>query len=139
MPGARLEFNLRLPRSLPARPPAPLARLPPSSHRELRQKKLTRVELRKALMPLQPRFHPGVLVGGVVVEHHVNRFVGRHFAFDGIEKADEFLMPVTLIQRPMTLPSRISRAANRVVVPLRLYRAARTPGNERGSILNNCR
>ena len=33
----------------------------------------------KALMPLQPGFHPGVLVGGVVVEHHVDRFVGRYF------------------------------------------------------------
>ncbi len=34
--------------------------------------------------------------GGVVVENQVDRLVGRHFAFDGIEKADEFLMPVAL-------------------------------------------
>src|ERR1700687_5976035 len=36
------------------------------------------------------------LVGGIVVEHDVDRFVGRHVALDGIEKADEFLMPVAL-------------------------------------------
>jgi hypothetical protein len=37
-----------------------------------------------------------VLMGGVVVEHHVDRFVGRHLTLDGIEKADELLMPVAL-------------------------------------------
>src|SRR5207237_2606766 len=31
---------------------------------------------------------------------HVDRFVGRHFAFDGIEKADEFLMPAALHTAP---------------------------------------
>jgi hypothetical protein len=30
----------------------------------------------------------------------VDRFVGRHFAFDGIEKANEFLMPVALDTAP---------------------------------------
>ena len=39
-------------------------------------------------------------MGGVVVEHHVDRFVGRHLTFDGIEKADELLMPVALHTAP---------------------------------------
>ena len=51
-------------------------------------------------MPLQPGRHLGVLVGGVVVENHVDRFGGRHLVLDGIEKADEFLMPVALHAAP---------------------------------------
>jgi len=39
-------------------------------------------------------------MGGVVVEHHVDRFVGRHLTFDGIEKADKLLMPVALHTAP---------------------------------------
>jgi enoyl-CoA hydratase/carnithine racemase len=39
-------------------------------------------------------------LGGVVVEHHVDRFVSRHLTFDGIEKADELLMPVALHTAP---------------------------------------
>ena len=74
----------------------------------------------EARMPRQPSGDLWVLMGGVVVEHHVDRFVGRHLTFDGIEKADELLMRWRCIQRPMTLPSRMSRAANRVVVPWRL-------------------
>src|SRR5438105_13841973 len=54
----------------------------------------------EALMPLQPGFHPGVLVSGVVVENHVDRFAGRHLALDGIEKADELLMSVALHTAP---------------------------------------
>ena len=50
----------------------------------------------EARVPLQPSLHPGVLVGSVVVEHHMDRLVGRHLALDGIEKADEFLMPMAL-------------------------------------------
>ena len=50
----------------------------------------------EASMPLQPSRHLGVLVGGVVAEHHVDRFVGRHLALNSIEKADEFLMPMAL-------------------------------------------
>jgi len=48
----------------------------------------------EALMPLQPSFDVGVLVGGVVVEDDMDCLVGRHLAFDSIEKADEFLVPV---------------------------------------------
>src|SRR5215471_5067639 len=31
-------------------------------------------------MPLQPSLHPGVLVSGVVVEHHMDRLVSRYLA-----------------------------------------------------------
>src|SRR5205823_6717777 len=41
-----------------------------------------------------------MLVSGVVVEHDVDRFVGRHLALDGIEKTNEFLMPVALHTAP---------------------------------------
>src|ERR1700730_14251928 len=54
----------------------------------------------EASMPLQPSRHLGMLVSSVVVEHDVDRFVGRHLALDGIEKADEFLMPVALHTAP---------------------------------------
>ena len=86
-----------------------------------------------------------MLVYGVVVEDRMDHLVGRHFTLDGIEKADEFLVEVALhaarddlalnaaggfpALRSRTRPhafthdgprSRISRAANRVVVPWRL-------------------
>jgi hypothetical protein len=38
-------------------------------------------------MPRQPVGDLWMLMGGVVVEHHVDRFVGRHLTFDGIEKS----------------------------------------------------
>ncbi len=50
--------------------------------------------------PLSQARDFGMLVGGVVVEHHVDRLAGRHLALDGIEKADEFLMPVALHAAP---------------------------------------
>ena len=37
-----------------------------------------------------------MLMGGVVVEHRMDRLADRHLALDGIEKADQFLMPVAL-------------------------------------------
>jgi hypothetical protein len=50
----------------------------------------------EALVPLKPGHDLGMLMGGVVVEHHMDRIAGRHLALDGIEKADEFLVPVAL-------------------------------------------
>ena len=74
----------------------------------------------EARMPRQPGGDLWVLMGGVVVEHHVDRFVGRHLTFDGIEKADELLMPVALHTAPDDLAFEDVEAANRVVVPWRL-------------------
>jgi len=51
-------------------------------------------------MACEPAAHLGVLVGGVIVEDHMDRLVGRNLALDGIEKADEFLVPVTLHAAP---------------------------------------
>src|SRR5205807_1291444 len=53
-----------------------------------------------ARMARQPGQHLGVFVGGIVVEHDVDRPVGRDLALDGIEKADEFEMPVALHAAP---------------------------------------
>jgi len=50
----------------------------------------------KALMAVEPGAYLRVLVGGIVVEDDVGRLVGRHLGVDGVEKTDEFLMPVTL-------------------------------------------
>ena len=61
-----------------------------------------------------------MLVGGIVVDDGVDRFSGRHIAFDRIEEADELLMAVRCMLRPITVPSSTLRAANNVVVPWRL-------------------
>ena len=47
-------------------------------------------------MPSQPFLHPGVFVGRVVVDNGVDRLSCRHLGLDGIEEADELLVPVTL-------------------------------------------
>ena len=44
----------------------------------------------------QPLSHGGVLVGGVVVEDRVDGLSRGDLALDGVQKADEFLMPMTL-------------------------------------------
>src|SRR5207249_2514013 len=54
----------------------------------------------EARMAGEPAAHLGVLVGGIIVENHVNRFVDRHLALYGIEKADEFLVPMALHAAP---------------------------------------
>jgi hypothetical protein len=45
-------------------------------------------------MPGEPVPHLGVLVGGRIVEDHVDHLAGRHGTLDGIEDADELLVPV---------------------------------------------
>jgi hypothetical protein len=62
----------------------------------------------------QPGTNLGLLVGGVIVQDNVDGFVGGHFGFDGIQKADKLLMRCLCMLRPITEPSRILRAANRV-------------------------
>ena len=49
-----------------------------------------------AWMPGQPLAHLRMLVGCVVVDDGVDRLLGRHLRLDGIEEADEFLVPVAL-------------------------------------------
>jgi hypothetical protein len=43
---------------------------------------------------LEPGLDLGVLVGGVVVQDHVDRLAGRHAALDPVEAAEELLVPV---------------------------------------------
>src|SRR6516225_6128489 len=49
-----------------------------------------------ARMALQPSPHLRVLVDGVVVENGVDDLAGRDLRLDGVEEADELLMPVAL-------------------------------------------
>src|SRR5512147_473077 len=47
-------------------------------------------------MPGEPVHHLRMLVGGVVVENEMNDLACRHLRLDGIEEADELLMPMAL-------------------------------------------
>jgi hypothetical protein len=58
-----------------------------------------------------------VLVAAVIVQDAMDDLAGRDLAFDRVEETDEFLMPVAPHAAAGDLPS---RAANSVVVPLRL-------------------
>ena len=53
-----------------------------------------------ARVPGQPSADLLVLVGGVVVEDHVNHLAGRDVALQGIQKPDEFLMAMALHVAP---------------------------------------
>src|SRR5215469_13213075 len=48
----------------------------------------------EAPMPPEPGADFGMLVGGVIVDDQMHLALGRGFAADFVEKADEFLMPV---------------------------------------------
>ena len=73
-----------------------------------------------ARMTGQPSQYLGMFVGGIVVEHRMDQLTGGDFAFDGVEKADEFAVAVTLHAAADDVPSSTLSAANRVVVPWRL-------------------
>lgn len=49
-----------------------------------------------ARMSLQPCPDLGVFVGGIIVEHGMDELFGGNLALDGIEEADEFLVPMAL-------------------------------------------
>ena len=51
---------------------------------------------RPAGMPGQPLAHLGMLVGGIVVDDGMDRLSRRHLRLDGVEEADELLVPVAL-------------------------------------------
>src|SRR5271156_4068605 len=50
----------------------------------------------QASTPAFARAGLGMFVGGIVVEHRVDRLLGRDLAFDGVEEADEFEVAVAL-------------------------------------------
>jgi|SRR5436305_59262 len=41
-----------------------------------------------------------MLVGGVFIVHHMDKFADRDLRLDGVEETDELLMPVTLHAAP---------------------------------------
>ena len=45
-------------------------------------------------MPRQLSADLGLLVGRIIIENDVDSLVGRQFGFDGVEEANELLMPV---------------------------------------------
>ena len=47
-------------------------------------------------MPFQPGANLRLLMGGVIVEDDVDGLIFRQFSLDGVEEADELLMPVAL-------------------------------------------
>jgi hypothetical protein len=49
-----------------------------------------------ARVPSQPSSHLRVLVGGIVVQDHVDQLAGRHRRFDGVEEAQGLLVAMTL-------------------------------------------
>ena len=74
-----------------------------------REKSFDRVEPRRrsrgemkcpSRMIGEPRQDSGVLVRGVVVSNGVNDFACRHVPLDGVEEANEFLMPMLLHAAP---------------------------------------
>lgn len=50
----------------------------------------------ETLMPIEPCAHLRVLVGGVVVEDHMDDHASRDLGLDSVEEADEFLMTMAL-------------------------------------------
>ena len=75
---------------------------------------------RPARMIGNPFEDVGLFVGGVVIDDGMDDFSGRDGALDAVEELNELLWRCRLMQRPITVPSRMLSAANRVVVPLRL-------------------
>ncbi len=71
-------------------------------------------------MPCEPFTHLRMLVGRIVVDDRMDRLSCRQLRLDGIEEADELLMPMALHVAAVTVPSNTLSAANSVVVPLRL-------------------
>jgi hypothetical protein len=50
----------------------------------------------EAFVPSEPLPHLGMLVGGVVVEDHVDGLCSGNLGLDGVEEADELLMAMAL-------------------------------------------
>ena len=75
----------------------------------------------KALVARRPALNRRVFVGGIVVEDKVELFVGGRLAIDETQELQPFLMAMTLLQVAITVPLKVLRAANNVVVRCRLY------------------
>jgi hypothetical protein len=71
-------------------------------------------------MPGEPFAHSRMLVSGVVVDDGVDRFSCWHLRVEGIEEADELLVPVALHVGADDGAVEDVEAVNSVVVPMRL-------------------
>ena len=65
----------------------------------------------------EPLDYLGMLVGGVVVQDHVDQLARRNLALDGVEEADELLVSMTLHAASDHASRRHVQAANSVAVP----------------------
>jgi hypothetical protein len=72
-----------------------------------------------ARMAGKPAQDLGMLVAAIVVEDHVDHLAGRHGALDRAQEAQELLVAVPLHAAAEDVRSSTSRAAIRVVTPLR--------------------
>ena len=72
-------------------------------------------------MPGEPGFDLGMFVGAVIVEDGMDQLAGRDRALDGIEKANELLVCMALHAAAKDDAVERVEAANKVVVPWRLY------------------
>ena len=75
---------------------------------------------REARMASEPLDHLGMLVGGIVVQDHVDQLAGGTSRSMALRNRMNSWCRWRCMQRPITLPSSTSSAANRVVVPWRL-------------------
>ena len=75
---------------------------------------------RPARMIGDPFEDVGLFVGGIVVDDGVDDFSGRTARSTALRKRMNSWWRCRLLQRPITVPSRMLSAANSVVVPLRL-------------------
>ena len=68
-------------------------------------------------MPSEPLAHLGMLVGRVVVDNGVDRFALWNLRLNGVEEADELLVPMAPHIPADHAAVEDVRAANSVVVP----------------------
>ena len=71
----------------------------PSTALSQEQEVGTKWKVKRSWRPSQAT-HLGMLVGGVVVEDHMDALAGRDIGLDGVEEADELLVAVALHAAP---------------------------------------
>jgi hypothetical protein len=74
----------------------------------------------EARMARQPSLDVRMLMGGVVVDDDMDDLAGGDLGFDGIEEANEFLMPVALHAAADNFAFEHVEGGEEVVVPLRI-------------------
>ena len=70
-----------------------------------------------AALRLEPTLNLCALMGAIVIHDQVDFLIGRELSLQVVKKPDEFTAALTVLAGPITLPLRILKAANKVVVP----------------------